>query len=798
MAANEFDLIGLLEETLLPGEERAFAPPAIDPGTVAALEARIGAKVVAVAIASGVELPTLVTARWGTECKVVAASEGGVTLRGERRIRVLSARGRESPYLAVCEPAVDEAAGAAGLGPLIAGAHALFAALEAGAVPERTDWPERLRTALPPVLRALASEEELRDALRLPADEALQAVAKTLAARTEGHRGSCALEAMMRAIAEKPELPAPLRQRLWSQVVEVQKRLDVFDPQAAGGGEGDDLGRLQRRLQQAGLPRQARETAKRELRLLRGMQSNHHDYSTYLAHLDFMARLPWHPETLPPIDLASVRAALEREHAGLEKAKRRVLEYLAVRSLGGDSASVVLCLAGPPGVGKTSIARAIAGALGRKFVRIPLGGVHDECELRGHRTTFTAAAPGRILAGLARAGSAAAVVLLDEIDKIGSDTGRSPSAALLEVLDPEQNRHFHDNYLGVPYDLSHVLFLCTANDLGAIDPTLRDRLELIELEGYTLAEKSAIVRRHLLPRLREGHGLPGELTVGDGAVRMMIEGHTREAGVRQLQRALAAIHRARALALAEGRAQGNPGGDDGARAITEAEVTEVLGPPRQVVHLVPGALPVGVAAGLSVGADGGAVLFIEVGRIPGKGELRLTGRLGEVMRETAHAALAHLKIDPARYGATAERLECDFHVHVPEAATAKDGPSAGAALFAAFLSAATDIPLRADVALTGEATLTGRVLPVGGVRAKVLAAERAGVTRVIVPEANRADVPSDVRVEIVFASDLGDVVRALFTRSPLSDAAPPAHPAGATAPETNPQANRRGHGRTAP
>lgn len=776
MARLELPLIGLLEEVILAGEERSLGSPAIDAASITALKEHEGKRIAAITITSRVELPALVTARWGTECTVVAVDASAVTLRGERRVRMHAAKGKESPYQAVVEiPAGDAAEGAEDR-TLITGAHALFAALDAGALPDPPDWQARLRPALTGLLRALTTTDGLNESLKVKPEEALRSLANTLAARAEGQHAACSLEEMMREIAQKPDLPKGLKQRLWSQVVEIQKRLDVYDP--GTGEEGDDLGRLQRRLMQAGLPKIAREAAKRELRLLRSMASNHHDYSSYFAHLEFMARLPWHADPPRPTDLDAVAKVLEREHAGLAKPKQRVLEYLAVRSLEGSSASMILCLSGPPGVGKTSIARAIAGALGRAFVRVPLGGVHDESEIRGHRLSFVAASAGRLLKGLAQAGSASALILLDEIDKVGTDRQRSPAAALLEVLDPEQNTQFQDNFLGVPYDLSRALFIATANETSHIHPTLLDRMEPVELEGYTAREKAEITRRHLLSRLREEHGLPAQLSLDDDALDLLIEGHTREAGVRQLRRALGAIHRGRALALVRGSKRQDDPAPEGAASgplpqgpadlspIGMAEVHAVLGAPRFSVKVLPEALPIGVATGLAVGPEGGSILFIEVGLMPGKGALRLTGRLGEVMQETAHAALAHLRITPERYGATRERLTADVHVHVPEAALAKDGPSAGIALFAALLSAVTSTPLRADVALTGELTLTGRVLPVGGVRAKLLAAERAGVRRVILPADNSADVPPDLAAEIVLVREVEEVVRAAFERPP--------------------------------
>lgn len=764
MPRIDLPLIGLLEESILPGEERVLFGPAVDASALAAL-ARLAADaggtaphLLALTIASPVELPSLVTARWGTECALVAADAISVTLRGLRRVRLITARGKESPYKAeVDAPAED--VDTAPIAELITGARTLLTALEAGALPESPDWAERLRPSLLALGRALAGREALAELTQHPPAEALERLAKGLAARAPGEHASRDIEHALRELAGKAEMPKALRHRLWSQIVEIQKRLDVYDPTVPE--EGDDVVRLQRKLSQGGLPKVARETAKRELRLLRSMQSNHHDYSTFLSHLDFMARLPWQPDPPRPISLEAVQAALDKGHSGLPKAKTRVLEYLAVRALGGENASMILCLSGPPGVGKTSIASAIAGALGRRFVRIPLGGVHDESELRGHRVSYVGAGAGRILRGIAQAGSASALVLLDEIDKIGSDQQRSPMAALLEVLDPEQNTEFQDNYLGVPYDLSNVLFVATANDTSQIHPTLLDRLEPVEIDGYTVREKTDIARAHLLDRLRAENGLPAAPAVDDDALALVIEGHTRESGVRQLRRALASIYRGRALELVRAGAAR----DDvaAARPVTLEEVTSVLGPARFAVQRVDEVLPIGVATGLSVGPGGGSILLVEVGLSPGKGELTLTGMLGDVLQESVRAAIGHLRVAPERYGLTRERVDgLDVHVHLPDAATAKDGPSAGTAVFSALVSALSGVALPADLAFTGEISLTGRVLPVGGVRAKLLAAERAGVRRVILPEGNRADVPADVALEPVLVRSLDEVFRAAF------------------------------------
>ncbi|MRG94324.1 S16 family serine protease [Polyangium spumosum] len=727
----------------------------------AARDGKVPPEILALTITSSVELPSLVTGRWGTRCRIVAADETSLTLAGLKRARLVTARGKEPPYTADVdtpdedEPTPDTKA-------LLSAAHLLFAALDQGAAPEPLDFHAPLRSALAAAARAISGKGELAELTQHPLEEGIRRVALLLAARADGRHAACELEEMLRQAMAKPEVPKALRQKLWSQVVELQKRLDLHDPAIAE--EGDDLARLQRKLSQAGMPKAARETAKRELRLLRGMQSNHHDYSTYTNHLDFMARLPWQPDPERPIDLAAVRAALDRGHHGLEKPKRRVAEYLAVRKLGGENASMILCLAGPPGVGKTTIARAMAEALGRPFARVALGGVHDESEIRGHRLSYVAASAGRILRAIAQAGSASALVLLDEIDKIGEGRTRSPMAALLEVLDPEQNPHFQDNFLGVPYDLSHVLFVATANDTSQIHPTLLDRLELCEIEGYTAVEKTMILRTHLLDRLRAEIGLPKTPEIEDEAVTALIDGHTREAGVRQLRHALAKVLRARALALVTRKDGGATEANDEAGApITVAEVEAALGPPRFTKAKALGVLPVGVTTGLSVGPGGGSVLFVEAATMPGRGELVSTGSLGDVLKESVRAALSHLRAETSRYGVEQGKLaSTDIHVHVPEAALAKDGPSAGTAIFAALVSALSGRPAPADAALTGELSLSGRVLPVGGIRAKLIAAERAGLARVVIPEANRADVPEDLHLDVTFVNTVEEVYRALF------------------------------------
>ncbi|HVI00774.1 MAG TPA: S16 family serine protease [Enhygromyxa sp.] len=752
-------LIGLINDVLLPGETRSFRAPVLDGATLHALQTEPPEQLAALCVTARGELPTMVLARWATLAQVLRVDQDGVTLRGLARARILSAFGDVAPYSAVLEMEVEQDQGALGeLRQSIREAHRLLAALEGGADPGHAGWVEALRDAIATLLRAVSDPATARELVALPLPEALRKRAQDLAVAQVAHEAGCELEAALAKIAADPQLDVVQRRQLWSQLVALQRRLDLFEPEVADE-DHEELPHLQRRLQQAGLPKSARLVAKRGLRLLRTMTTSNHDYSVRLGHLDFIARLPWHPDPPVTLDLAELERHLEAGHAGLAEPKRRILEYFAVRSLGGKSTGTVLCLAGPPGVGKTSLAVAIARALGRPLARVALGGVHDESEIRGHRLSFVAAAPGRILRGIADAGSASCVMLLDEIDKVGTERGRSPAAALLEVLDPHQNAHFRDNYLGVPFDLSDVLFICTANDVSKISGPLRDRLEILELEGYTTREKVDIAMRHLIGPAARDCGLPSADLLGPEVVEQVVEGYTREAGVRELTRKITALFRGRALELA----QRGPSSSDAAPAvpIDVAELTRRLGPPRFRERARAQQLPIGVATGLSVNAVGGSTMFVEVGRMPGRGELRLTGRLGEVLRESAQAVLAHLRLEAQRLGIEDRALRGDWHVHLPEAATSKDGPSAGVALFAAMLSVLRQTSLPADVAMTGEATLMGDVLAIGGVRAKLLAAERAGMRLVLVPRDNLADVPDDVRVEVLGVSTLAEVAQAL-------------------------------------
>ncbi|HSO37180.1 MAG TPA: endopeptidase La, partial [Labilithrix sp.] len=435
-------------------------------------------------------------------------------------------------------------------------------------------------------------------------------------------------------------------------------------------------------------------------------------------------------------------------HYGLEKVKKRILEYLAVRKLKKDKKGPILCLIGPPGVGKTSLGRSIARSLGRKFHRISLGGVHDEAAIRGHRRTYVGALPGQIIQGMKKVGTINPVFMLDEVDKIGHDFRGDPAAALLEVLDPEQNNTFADHYLEIPFDLSNVMFVATANVADPIPPPLRDRMEILEIPGYTRNEKLAIARQHLIPKQIEEHGITKEmLDIQDPAVDSIIDHYTREAGVRTLERQIASCIRGVAVKIAEG--------DTTPRVLKdEAGVIEFLGAPRYTSEVAERTEEAGVATGLAWTSVGGEILFIEATKMYGTGKLQLTGQLGDVMKESAQAALSYVRSNSERFGISKDFLEkTDIHIHIPAGGMPKDGPSAGVTMFTALVSMLTGVRVRHDVAMTGEITLRGRVLPIGGLKEKVLAAHRAGIKRVLIPERNKADldeVPAEIKNELEF------------------------------------------------
>ena len=514
------------------------------------------------------------------------------------------------------------------------------------------------------------------------------------------------------------------------------------------GDDEDEREELANKIKEKGMPQEIEEKALKEIARMDKMSSSSPEYTVIRNYLDWLIDLPWKEETEDTENLGDAVKILNEDHYGLEKIKERITEYLAVLKLTGNLKAPILCFVGPPGVGKTSIATSVARSLGRKFVRMSLGGVKDEAEIRGHRRTYVGAMPGRIIYGLKNAGSINPVFLLDEIDKLSSDMRGDPASALLEVLDPAQNNTFRDRYLEVPYDLSKVLFITTANSVETIPSPLLDRMELIEISGYTEEEKLQIARRYLIPKRLEANGLKeGDVTFTEGALRAMIEGYTREAGVRTLERTIDAVCRKIAVKVAEGAKS--------KRKVTAESLHALLGPARFRQDFdTPRRDEVGAATGLAWTAVGGTTLTIEVSAMHGKGDIQLTGKLGDVMKESARAAISYIRSNSRSYGIDDSAFDTtDIHIHVPEGATPKDGPSAGITMATAILSAFTGKPVRGDIAMTGEITLRGNVLPIGGLKEKALAAYRTGVKNVIIPEDNQKDleeIPRNVREKIHF------------------------------------------------
>jgi ATP-dependent Lon protease len=526
-------------------------------------------------------------------------------------------------------------------------------------------------------------------------------------------------------------------------------------------GEGNDLAeeveQFREKARKAKMPKKVFEEVDRQINKLERMHPDSAETATVRNYLDWMVNLPWSVQTKDNLDLKKAQEILDEDHYGLETIKERIVEYLAVRKLKKKMRGPILCFVGPPGVGKTSLGRSIARALGRKFVRISLGGIRDEAEIRGHRRTYVGSMPGRIVQGISQGGSNNPVFMLDEVDKIGADYRGDPSSALLEVLDPEQNYSFRDHYLNVPFDLSNVMFVATANLLDPIQPAFRDRMEVIGLSGYTQEEKVEISKRHLIPKQIEENGLTeAQVSYSDKAIETIIDKYTREAGLRNLEREIAKTCRKLARRVANG--------ETGPYRIVPALAEELLGVPRVTPEMALVNNQVGVATGLAWTAAGGEILFVEVTTMPGKGRLILTGHLGAVMKESAQAALSYARSKAADFGVSIHAFgEMDVHVHVPEGAIPKDGPSAGITMATAILSVLTNRPVKRSVAMTGEITLRGNVLPIGGVKEKVLAARRATIDTVILPEANRRnleEVPKLFRkgLKFVFVSDVTEVL----------------------------------------
>ena len=564
------------------------------------------------------------------------------------------------------------------------------------------------------------------------------------------------------------ELGSKLQSQVSSEINKTQReyylreQIKAFQKELGEGDErGEDLDELRAKIAEAHMPEDALKEANREIDRLQRMSPGAPDYTTTRTYLDWLVAMPWDKSTEDNLDIPSVKKTLDDDHYGLEKIKDRILEYLSVRKFKpeGDLRQPILCFTGPPGVGKTSLAKSIAGAMGKKFVRISLGGVHDESEIRGHRRTYIGALPGQIIQGIKRAETNNPLFVLDEIDKVGADHRGDPSSALLEALDPEQNSTFRDNYLDVNFDLSRVLFVTTANQLDTIQPALRDRMEIIELSGYTEEEKTQIAIRHLVPKQVAEHGL-SNVTFTEPAIKALVRGYTREAGVRGLERQIAAVCRKATREYAEGRTR--------AMKIDPTRIEKYLGAPRfEYEEVAERTEQPGVVTGLVWTPVGGDVVFIEASKMEGSKGLQLTGQLGDVMKESAQTALSYIRAHAAELKISPDFYEkSDLHIHVPAGAVPKDGPSAGVTMASAIASLLSGRPIKPALAMTGEVTLSGKVLPVGGIKEKVLAAKRAGIKTIILPERNRKDlmedIPADLRrgMSFIFASNVHDVIEA--------------------------------------
>ena len=566
----------------------------------------------------------------------------------------------------------------------------------------------------------------------------MEKVSRLLAQRIEVLRLSAEIGKQTKAALDERQREVLLRE----QMAAIQRQLGEGEE-----GKAAEVADLSEAITKAGMPKEVEDQARKELRRFQRMPEAAAEAGMVRTYLDWLIELPW---TLPeekPIDISEARRILDEDHFGLDKIKRRIIEFLAVRKLAPHGKAPILCFVGPPGVGKTSLGQSIARAMNRKFTRVSLGGVHDEAEIRGHRRTYIGALPGNIIQGIRKAGARNCVMMLDEIDKLGAGIQGDPAAALLEVLDPEQNHTFRDNYLGVPFDLSRVVFITTANMLDTIPGPLRDRMEIITLAGYTVAEKREIARRYLVRRQMEANGLKhGQVEITDAALGEIITRYTREAGVRNLEREIGKALRHAATRVAEGERD--------AIRIDRDDLVVTLGPPVFESELAMRTSVPGVATGLAWTPVGGDILFIEATRVPGSGKLILTGQLGDVMKESAQAALSIVKNSAVGFGIDPARFEkSDIHIHVPAGATPKDGPSAGVAMFMALVSLMSERTVRSDTAMTGEISLRGLVLPVGGIKEKVVAAHTAGIRRLMLPARNRKDfddIPEEVRNAVEF------------------------------------------------
>ncbi|MCL2626119.1 MAG: endopeptidase La [Cystobacterineae bacterium] len=661
-------------------------------------------------------------------------------VEGLGRCRILQFLGGETHFEAQYEPLLEEEETGVEIEALMRSVHATFESF--------VKLNKRIPPDVPQKVKSIQEVSALADTIVGQLSIKLADKQGLLEILNPTHRLERVLELMQGEI-EILQVEKKIRTRVKKQMEKTQKDHYLNEQMQAirrelgeENEEKSEVEELEERLSKARLSPEAKEKIQRELKKFALMGPMSAEAGVLRNYIDWVLALPWQQETADNLDIVHAQGILNEDHHGLEQTKERILDHLAVQALAGKMRGPILCLVGPPGVGKTSLGRSIARALSRKFVRISLGGVRDEAEIRGHRRTYVGAMPGKIIQAMKKAQASNPVVLLDEIDKMSSDFRGDPSAALLEVLDPEQNGAFNDHYLELDYDLSRALFVCTANNAHAIPSPLLDRMELIRIAGYTDEEKMAILKKHLLPRQQEANGLgKADICFEDAALKTLIHGYTREAGVRSLEREIARTFRKLArIVLQEGVQPHRLG---------SKRLCELLGPQKFTKARRESLNQIGIVAGLAVMESGGDVLLTEAAVMPGKGKLIITGHLGEVMQESAQAAMTYVRTRTRRFGIDEKFLEhSDIHVHVPEGAIPKDGPSAGVALVTAMLSALARIPVRSDVAMTGEITLRGRVLAVGGVKEKILAAHRAGIRCVCIPKSNRKtleELPSYVR-----------------------------------------------------
>jgi len=689
--------------------------------------------------------------------RMVKAPDGSINaiLQGVTRIRLLSIEQAEPWMRARVERVAETVERDLELEALSRNAVALFQRIA-----ELSEMPPELAMTVANVPEPGALADFIASNVRLKPEDR-QAVLET----ADVHQRLRLVNEFLQREAEVAEVEMKIRSQvrgemdkrqrefiLREQLKAIQKELGELEP-------SPEAAELSQRLTDAHLPPEAQREADRELERLASTPPASAEYQVIRTYLEWLADLPWSVSTEDNLDLARAEQTLNEDHYGLEKVKQRILDFLAVRKLRPDVKGPILCFVGPPGTGKTSLGQSIARALGRKFLRLSLGGIRDEAEIRGHRRTYVGALPGRFIQEIRRAGANNPLMILDEVDKLGMDFRGDPASALLEVLDPQQNSTFVDHYLDVPFDLSHVFFVTTANLADPIPAPLRDRMEVIELPGYTEQEKLQIAMRYLLPRQVRENGIPeGMLAVSEEAIREIIRSHTHEAGVRNLERELGAICRGVARQVARGESE--------PVTVAPENLSQFLGPARFHWELAEEADEIGVAPGMAATTAGGDILFVEASVVPGKGRLILTGKLGEVMQESAQAAVTYARMRAPELSIAPTFFERnDIHIHVPAGAIPKDGPSAGVTMATALVSAITRRPIRKDVSMTGEITLRGKVLPVGAIRDKVLAAHRGGIKKVIVPKDNEPDleeVPAEVRqsLEFVLAEHVDDVLNA--------------------------------------